>query len=111
MKLSGGFGGFFAVGSRRGGEVGLASIGGADSFLGLCKMALDGLITGRAILGSIGVGESGLGGEVAGFDGGKPGGFDWEFCSGVEVVDKETNDGEVVGIEGSQGCRSRGMDC
>ena len=69
---------FFDVGSRRGGEVGLASLGGADALLGLCKVALDGIITGRAILGSIGVGGSWSGGEVSGFDGGKPGGFYWE---------------------------------
>ena len=58
VDLSGGLGMFFAVVSRRGGEVGLASLGGADTLLGLCEMALDGLITGRAIIGSIGVGES-----------------------------------------------------
>ena len=75
VELSGGLVMFFAVGSRRGGEGGLASLGGADALLGLCKVALDGLITGRKILGSIGVGESWPGGEVAGFDGGKPGGF------------------------------------
>ena len=58
VELSDGLGMLFAVGSRRGGEVGLASLGGADALLGLCEVALDGLITGRAILGSIGVGDS-----------------------------------------------------
>ena len=81
----------------------MASIGGADSLLGLCKMALDGLITGRAILGSIGVGDSWPGGEVSVFDGGEPGGFDWESCGGVEVADEGTNAGKVVGVEGSRG--------
>ena len=77
MDLSGGLGMFFDVGSRRGGELGLASIGGADALLVMCKVALDGFIAGREILGSIDVGESWPGGEVAGFDGGKPGGFYW----------------------------------
>ena len=86
------------------------SIGGAGALLGLCKVALDGLITGRKILGSIGVGESWPGGEVAGFDVVDPGGFDWESCGGMEVADKGTKAGEVVGIEGSRGCRSRGID-
>ena len=108
VELSDGLGMFFAVGSRRGGEVGLASLGGADALLVLCKVALGGLITGRAILGSIGVGESWPGGEVAGFDGGEPGGFDWESCGSVEVADEGTKAGEVVGVEGSRGFRSRG---
>ena len=89
----------------------MASLGGADALLGMCKVALDGFITSRAILGSIGVGESWPGGEVDGFDGGEPGGFGWESCGGVEVADKGTNAGEVVGVEGSRGCWSRGMDC
>ena len=88
----------------------MASLGGSDALLGLCKVTLYGLITGRAILGSIGVGESWPGGEFDGFDGSKPGGFDWEVCGGVEVEDKGTNTGEVMGVEGSRGCRSRGMD-
>ena len=58
VELSDGLGMFFSVGSRWGGEGGLASLGGADALLGMCKVALDGLITGRKILGSIGVGES-----------------------------------------------------
>ena len=77
VELSGGLGMFFSVGSRRGGEVRLASLGGADAMLGLCKVALDGIITGRSILGSIGVGESRPGGVVAGFDSSEPGGFYW----------------------------------
>ena len=100
---------FLAVGSRRGGEVRLAILGGADALLGLCEVALDGIITGWGIIGSIGVDESCTGGEVASFNGGKPGGFDWEYCSGVEVADEGTNAGEVVGVEGSRGCRSRGI--
>ena len=72
VELSGGLGMFLCVGSRRGAEVGLASLGGAEALLGLCKVALDGIITGRKILGSIGVGESWTGGEAAGFDSSKP---------------------------------------
>ena len=101
---------FLAVGSRQGGEGWLAGLGGADALLGLGKVALDGLLTGGAVPGGIVVGETRPGGEVAGFDGGEPGGFDWESSDGVELADKGTNDGEVVGVEGSQGCRSRGMD-
>ena len=71
-ELSGrvGLGMLLNGGSRRGGEVGVFSLGGADALLGLCEVALDGLITGWEILGSIGVGESWPGGEVSGFDGG-----------------------------------------
>ena len=89
---------FVAVGSRRGGEGGLASLGGADALLVLFKVSLDGLITGRAILGSIGVGESRPGVEVSVFDSGEPGGFDWESSGGVEVSDEGSNTGEVVGV-------------
>ena len=106
----GGLGMFLAGGSKQGGEVGLARLCVADALLGLCEVALDVLITGWGILGSIGVGESWPGGEVAGFDGGKPVDFDWKSCGGVEVADEGTNDGEVVGVEGSRGCQSRGMD-
>ena len=101
---------FVAIGSRRGGERGLAGLCGVDALLVLGKVALYGLLTGGAVPGGIGVGETRPGEEVAGFDGGKPGGFDLESSGGVEVADEGTNDGEVVGVEGSQGCRSRGMD-
>ena len=68
---------FFAIGSRWGGEGGLADLGGADALFGLCKVALDVILTGGAIPGGIGVGETRPGGEVSGFDSGKPGGLDW----------------------------------
>ena len=38
--------------------------------LGLREVDLDGLVTGWAILGGIGIGKSGPGGVVSGFDGG-----------------------------------------
>ena len=101
---------FLNGGSRRGGKVGLVSLGRADALLGLCEVALDGLITGWSILGSIVVGESWSGGEVAGFDGGEPVRFDWKSCGGVEVADEGTNTGEVVGVEVSRGFRISGMD-
>ena len=110
VELSGGLGMFFTVGSRRVGEVGLASIGGLDALLGLDDVAFDGLITGRATIGSIGVGESWPGGEVAAFDGSVLGGFYWESCVGVEVADEGTNAGEVVGVESIRGCQRSGMD-
>ena len=95
VDLSGwcGHGMFLDGGSRRGGEVGVVSLGGAYALLGLCEVALYGLVTGCAILGSIGVGKSWPGGEVAGFDGGYPDGFDWKACSSVEVADKGANAG------------------
>ena len=101
---------FFAVGSRQSGEGGWAGICGADALFGLCEVALDGLLTGEAIPGGIGVGETRPGVEVAGFDSSDPGGFYWEYSGGVEVADEGPNTGEVVGVEGSLGCRSRGMD-
>ena len=110
MELFDGLGVFFAVGIRQGGEGGLVSLGGADALLGLCKVALDGLLTGGSIPGGIGVGEILPGGEVAAFDIGEPGGFDQESSGEVEVADEGTNDREIVGVEGSRGCRSRGMD-
>ena len=74
------------------------------------RWPFDGLLTGGSIPGVIGVGDTRPGGEVAGFDSDKPCGFDWEYSGGVEVADEGTNSGEVVGVEGSQGCRSRGMN-
>ena len=78
--------------------------------LGLREVALDGLVAGWEILGGIGVGKPGPGGLVAGFDGGYPGGIYWKSCGGEEVVDKDTNAGEVLGVEGSRGCWISGMD-
>ena len=109
MELFDGLGRFFDVGSRWGGEGGLAGLGGADTLLVLGNVALDGLLAGGAIPGGIGVGETQTGGEVAGFDSGKPGGFDRESSGGVEVADEGTNAGDIEGVEGSRGCRSRGM--
>ena len=56
------------------------------------------------------MGEARPDGEVASFDGVQPGGFDWESSGGVEVADEGSNNGEVVGVEGSLGCRGSGMD-
>ena len=71
VELSGrgGLGMFIDGVSRQGGEVGVVSLGGADALLEMCEVSLDGLITGWSILGSIGVGKSCPGEEVAGFDG------------------------------------------
>ena len=88
----------------------MAGLGGAGTLLVLCKVALYGLITGGEIPVGIGVGETRPSGEVAGFDSGNPGGFDWESSRGVEVADKGTYAGEIVGVEGSRGCRSSRMD-
>ena len=80
-------------------------LGGAESLAHLCHVALDGLVTGRTILGGIGIGQSWPRGVVSCFDGCKPGGLDWESCCRVEVLDKGSNAGEIVGIEG---CRDVG---
>ena len=58
VELFDGLGMFLAVGSRKGGEGGLSGLGGADALLRLCKVALDCLLTGGAIPGGIGVGET-----------------------------------------------------
>ena len=63
-------------GGRRVRFIVAGELGGADSLLGLREVALDCFVAGWAILGGIGLGKAGAGGVVAGFDGGKPGGFD-----------------------------------
>ena len=108
MKLFEELGVFVAV-VWRDGERGCTSLGGADALFGLCEVAFYGFLTAGEIPGGIGIGEARPGGEVAGFDGGEPGGFGWESCGGVEVADEGTNAGEVVGVEGNWGRRSSGM--
>ena len=110
MELFDGLGRFVSVGSRQGGEGGWVVLGGADALFGLCEVALDCLLTGGSIPGGIGAGETRPGGEVSGFNSRKPGVFNWESSGGVEVADEGPNAREVVGVEGSRGCRSRGMD-
>ena len=51
-------------------------------------MALECLDGDRAVLRRVGEGETWPGCVVAGFDGGEPGGFDWEAGGGMEVPDK-----------------------
>ena len=50
------------------------------------------------------------GGEVAGFDGGQPSGFDWEASSCVEIADEGSNAGEVMGVDGSRDYRGGGVE-
>ena len=73
-------------------------------------MALDGCVAGWAILGGIGVGKAGPGGEVSGFDGGEPGGLDGKVGGGTEEEDKGADAGEVLGVEGSRGRRVSGNE-
>ena len=73
-------------------------------------MDLDGCDAGWAILGGVGVGEARTCGVVAGFDGGEPVGLDGKSGGGVEVADKGTGSGEVVGVEGSRGRRVCGNE-
>ena len=63
---------------------------------------MEGLDGDGTIFGGVCVGEAWPGGVVAGFDGGQPGGFDWEACGGVEVADERADAGEVVGVEGDR---------
>ena len=72
-------------------------------------MALCGFLTDGEIYGGVGIGEARPGGEVSGFDGGQPGGFEWESSGSVEIADEGSNAGEVVVVEGSRGCRGSGM--
>ena len=65
---------------------------------------------GWEILGGIDLGKAGPGGLVAGFDGGEPGRLAGKAVSGMEVADEGTNDGGVVGVVGSWGCRVSGND-
>ena len=69
MELFDGLGMFVAV-VWRGGEGGWTSLGGADALFGLCEVALYSLLTGGAIPGGIGIGDTRPGGEFAGFDSG-----------------------------------------
>ena len=73
-------------------------------------MDLDDCVAGWAILGGIGVGKAGPGGVVAGFDDGEPGGLDGKADGGVEVADEGADAGEVLGVEGSRGCRVYGNE-
>ena len=73
-------------------------------------MDLDGCVAGWSILGGIGVVKAGPGRVVAGFDCGEPGRLDGKAGGGVEVADEGSDNGEVVGVEGGQGCRVSGND-
>ena len=97
-------------GRRRVGLIVVCGLGGADTLLGLREVALDGFISGWAIIGGIGVGKAGPGGVVASFDGGEPGGLDGKGGSGVEVADEGDDAQEVVGVEGGQVRRVSGKD-
>ena len=72
-------------------------------------MALDGCVAGWAILGDVGVGESGPGGVVSGFYGGEPGGIDGKDSGGMDVADKGAKAGEVVALRAVGDVGSAGM--
>ena len=63
-------------------------------------MSFEGLFGDGVVFGSVGEGESRPGSKVAGMDGCKPRGFYWKSCCSVEVSDKGTNAGKVMGIQG-----------
>ena len=70
---------------------------------GLIGVAFDGLVGARAVLGSVGVGEAGPGGVIAGFDSGKPGRTNREASRGMEIENESLNARKVVCAEGLQG--------
>jgi len=59
-------------------------------------MALDGLIGTRAVLGGVGVGETGPGGVVTGVDGCEPRRANREAGIGVEIENKSLYTRKVV---------------
>ena len=65
-------------------------------------MAFDGLVRTRTVLGGVGVGETGPGGVITGFDGGEPGRANRETGGGVEIQDKGLDTWEIIGTEGLQ---------
>jgi hypothetical protein len=63
-------------------------------------VVFDGFITGGAVFGGIDIGETRPAGVVAGLDGCEPGGrLDCEASHSMQVMDKSTNTGQIVGIE------------
>ena len=69
---------------------------------GLGHVAFDGLVRTRTVLGGVGVGETGPGGVITGFDGGEPGRANRETGGGVEIQDKGLDTWEIIGTEGLQ---------
>jgi len=69
---------------------------------GMGHVAFDGFVGTRTVRGGIGVGETGPGGVIAGFDGGQPGGADRETGSSVEIQDKGLDTWEIIGTGGLQ---------
>ena len=69
----------------------------------LKHVTFDSLVGTRVVLGSIGVGETGTGGVVTGFDGGKPSGTHREAGRDMEIEDGSLDAGMVVCAEGLQG--------
>ena len=76
---------------------------------GLLEVPFDCFGAVGAVLGGVGKSEARPAGVVAGFDGGKPSGFDREACCGVEVVHEGAYAGEVACVECE--VRSCGMGC
>ena len=75
------------------------------ALLCLSDVALYSFSADGAVFGHIGICEARPCGIVTCFDGCQPGGFDWNACCGMEVVDKGSNAWEITSIEGSGGQR------
>ena len=90
-----------SVAGRRGREwLGLV---GANALARLRHVTFDSLVGTRVVLGSIGVGETGTGGVVTGFDGGKPSGTHREAGRDMEIEDESLDTREVICAEGLHG--------
>ena len=87
----------------RSGLIARFGFGGLEALVRLDAMTLDGFLTQRSVFGGIGVCQARSAGAVAGFDGGKPGGFDREAVNCMKVANEGTNTGQVVGIESGGG--------
>ena len=89
------------IGGRHFSEIArFCRLDGADALPCLFGVALQIFGGNRAILGHVGVGEAWSGIVVSCFYGCDPVWFDRETCSGMEVSNKQSNTGEVVGVEG-----------
>ena len=66
--------------------------------MGLHEVPFEGLFRDGEVFGGVGEGESRPGSKVASMDGCKPHGLDKKTFYSVEVADKGSNSGKVMGI-------------
>ena len=73
---------------------------GSETLAVLCEVSFEDLFRDGAVFGGVGEGDSRPGRKVASVDDCKPRGLDRKSCCSVEVSDKGSNYGQVVGIQG-----------